>query len=75
MENIQLKEGKFGGSSGCRLHCLINLEEGNSALCNNSDIDDADEPSLLEDPFDDSGIKFGLDAMNGGKTSKRNTLF
>ena len=71
MENIRLKEDNLGASSGCRLHCLINLEEGNSALCNNSD---TDEPLFLEDTFDDSGIKFNLDAINGGKRITKHIL-
>ena len=53
---------EIGESSGCRLHCLINLEEGTSALCNNTDADDVDEISVTEDNSDGSGIR--LDAEN-----------
>ena len=53
------------GNSGCRLHCLINLEEGNSALCNNSEVDDIDEELFLEDSFG-TNINFDTDTINKG---------
>lgn len=65
-ESLMESEDELGGNSGCRLHCLINLEEGNSALCNNSEVDDLDDTPFFEDPFDDSGIKFDLDTVNRG---------
>ena len=54
------------GNSGCRLHCLINLEEGNSALCNNTGVDDVDEESFFEDPFGDTNINFDTGNINKG---------
>ena len=54
------------GSSGCRLHCLINLEEGNSALCNNTEVDDVNGESFFEDPFGDTNINFNTDNINKG---------
>ena len=66
-ENLVEKQEDITGNSGCRLHCLINLEEGNSALCNNSEVDDIDEESFFEDPFGDTNINFDTDTINKGK--------
>ena len=61
------KEEDITGNSGCRLHCLINLEEGNSALCNNSEVNDIDEESFFEDPFADTNIDFDTDTIIKGR--------
>ena len=60
------KENKFEAKSGCRFHCLIELEEGNSALCNNSEIVEEDEASFNSESADDSEIRFDLDSFDGG---------
>ena len=57
----QKDESDSNFDSGCRLHCLIELEEGDSALCNNTEID---EPELS---LGDSSINFGADSISGCK--------
>ena len=38
VQNISEKENIPNRNSGCRLHCLVELDDGDSALCNNSRI-------------------------------------
>ena len=76
-QRLTRKENHFESSSGCRLHCLIELEDGDSALCNNTEIDEPDEPMSDANVDFDSSVGFSFDNADKGisfikKTNMKN---